>query len=98
MRASGDVQSELVSQTLGQLVEQTPSQQISPAVVRQSDDEVQVVGHGSAVGFRQSPLTARCGSIFLTVVQQISPRLVLQSSLEEQLCGHSDGGKQNGLS
>jgi hypothetical protein len=47
MRASGDVQSALESQILGQLVEQMPLQQISPAPVLQSDEVVHSVGQGS---------------------------------------------------
>ena len=46
MRAEFDVQSALVLQDFGQLVEQTPSQQISPTSVWQSVDCLQVCGHG----------------------------------------------------
>jgi hypothetical protein len=47
IRASGDVQSALVSHSLGQLREQTPLQQISPSVVSHSDERLHVVGQGS---------------------------------------------------
>jgi hypothetical protein len=47
IRASGDVQSALESQTLGQLVEQTPLQQISPMLVLQSDEVVHELGQDS---------------------------------------------------
>jgi len=93
IRAAFEVQSALVLHDFGQLVEQMPSQQISPEAVWQSVDFEQVCGHGEYVGFRHNPSALRFGSTALTVVQQISPEPVLQSVLVLQVCGHSDGGR-----
>jgi hypothetical protein len=93
MRAEFEVQSALEVHDFGQLVEQMPSQQISPAPVWQSVDCLQVFGHGEYVGFRQRPSVLRFGSSSFTVVQQISPEPVLQSVLVAHVCGHSVGGR-----
>ncbi len=94
MRAEFEVQSALDLHDFGQLVEQMPSQQISPMLVWQSVDCLHVFGHGEYVGFRQSPSVLKFGSSSLTVVQQISPDAVLQSLLLPQEAGHSEGGRQ----
>src|SRR5688500_12807070 len=98
MRASGLVQSLLVSHSLGHVSEQIPLQQSSPLEVLQSDDSSQAFGHYSELGFRHRPSTARWGSTFFTVVQQTSSLPVSQSSLDEHACGHWDGARQNGWS
>jgi hypothetical protein len=94
MRAEFDVQSWLVLHDFGQLVEQMPSQQISPELVAQSLDVLHVFGQGAYVGFRQRPSVLRFGSISFTVVQQISPVAVSQSELFPHDFGHSEGGRQ----
>ena len=77
---------------------QTPLQQISLLAVLQSVDFAQVLGQGSYVGLRQTPLALTCGSIAATEVQQISPLAVLQSLLAAHAFGHCEGGTQNGWS
>ncbi len=93
MRAEFEVQSALVLQDFGQLVEQMPSQQISPDAVWQSVDFAHVRGQAEYVGFRHNPSALRFGSTDFTVVQQISPEPVLQSVLVLHVAGHSDGGR-----
>jgi hypothetical protein len=94
MRAEFEVQSWLVLHDFGQLVEQMPSQQISPALVEQSVEALHVFGQGEYVGFRQSPSLLRFGSMSFTVVQQISPEAVSHSELFAHDFGHSEGGRQ----
>ncbi len=90
------VQSLLCLQVLGHEVLQIPLQQTSPFIVLQSVDCAQALGQGVAVGFRQSPSTARFGSSRCADVQQISLLSVLQSAEPVQALGHSPGGKQIG--
>jgi hypothetical protein len=90
------LQSALVWQVLAQVFEQTPSQQISLAVVSQSVDWVQVFGQAAYAGLRQRPVALMCGSICGIEVQQTSPLAVLQSVLAAQAFGQSEGGRQNG--
>jgi len=92
------LQSELVLQVFAQVVEQTPSQQISFWAVLQSVDCAQVFGQAAYAGLRQRPVAVMCGSTMGMEVQQTSPLPVLQSVLALQGFGQSDGGRQNGWS
>jgi hypothetical protein len=78
---------------LGQLLEQTPSQQSWP-VAAQSVSDMHDLGHGSYIGLRQRPVADRVVSTLCTEVQHTSPMLVWQSVLVPQLFGHSAPGMQ----
>ena len=90
------VQSLLCLHVLGQDLLQTPLQQISPLIVSQSVDCMHVFGHGVDVVLRQSPSTARFGSINLTELQQTSLLVVSQSEEPVHFFGQRPGGRQMG--
>jgi hypothetical protein len=88
------VQSEDVEQVSRQLVEQMPSQQISPFVVLHSDDCLQAFGQVWYSELRQSPSTLRFGSSNFAVVQQISFAVISHSELALQDLGQLPGRVQ----
>jgi len=81
-------------QGFGHVAAQVPLQHSMPSAV-QSDDVVQVLGHGSYWTLRHRPAVLRLGSTEPTEVQQISPLVVLQSLLWVQALGHWLAAVQN---
>jgi hypothetical protein len=90
------VQSLLCWHFLGQVVLHTPPQQISPPIVLQSVDCEHFFGQGVVEVFKQSPETARFGSITPTESQHTSLLSVLQSVEPVHDFGHFPGGRQMG--
>jgi hypothetical protein len=90
-------QSLLVVQVLTQVVEQRPSQQVSPAERLQSADALHSLGQATLLVSTQSPPTASVLSTVGNEVQQTSFAAPLQSLEELHAAGHRLVARQTGV-